>query len=140
MKKVLFLLLLFCSFVSLTACTTSDDSTDNLTVDNIDVFKYDETIELTEEYNESSVYVRVTFSDGSSKVYKGNSLKFDYSDFDFETPGIYELVISIPQLEVSTSVKIEVFGETQPSVGVSKITVTEYQKELETNNKQIAWL
>ena len=131
MKKVLFLLLLFCSFVSLTACTTTDDSTDNLTVDNVDVFKYDGTIELNEKYNESSVYVRVTFSDGTSKVYKGNSLEFDYSDVDFETPGIYELVISIPQLEVSTSVKIEVFGETHPSVGVSKITVTEYQKELE---------
>lgn len=135
MKKWLSLFI-FCCVLTLCSCgfvpgNNNGNATSNPTIKNTEVFKYQEKINVGDEYDESSVYVRVVFSDNTSNVYRNNKLEFDYSDFDFDTPGVYELKITIKELKVTTKVSVTVTGSGDSNVTVKEVTVTEYQKSLE---------
>ena len=77
-------------------------------VKSIEIMDYQETIYLNEDYVESSVVIKVTFTDDSNKMYSDQDLTFDYSDFDNETLGKTEIGVRINELNITTKINIEV--------------------------------
>ena len=108
MKKILiFLITCFIFFISSCVYGSNNNVNTNKKIEDVEVYKYQEIIKNGESYDEDSVYVRVTFSDGSANIYRGDNLEFDYSDFDFDKSGSYSLKITIKELNISQTVSVK---------------------------------
>ena len=104
-KRILSILLLVFLLVS---CNDHDKGDDKPTITNISVLKYDDAIECGEEYDEASVKIIVMFDDGTSSVYTGADLGFDYSEFDPYTPGEQTIKVVIKPLNTSKNILVQV--------------------------------
>ena len=95
-----------------TSTNSSKNDSSSLDVLDIDIVKYQESINLGEKYNESSVELKVIFSDGSFKLYKGNDLTFNYDEFNYNQLGVQTIRVLIIELNKTIDLKVEVKKET----------------------------
>ena len=111
------LLIIFLSIIFLGACNKSnvpptDESSNEISVTEIKVVDYLKQICKGDIYDESSVSIEVIFSDSTSKIYCGDKLSFDYSDFDAQVEGDYVIIVKINELNVSVNIGVEVVKKT----------------------------
>lgn len=97
MKVLKFFSIFSLLIVFLASCNTPTEEPTEESVDvvSVEVLEYEDSIICGETFNEDSVKVEVKFSDGSSNVYSGDDLGFDYSVFDPYTPGEQTIKVRI---------------------------------------------
>ena len=106
MKKIFTILLLVC-LVMLNSCGKTNEQP-KIKVTDIKVTEYQKNVIEGNMFDEASVFVDVTFSDGTKKVYCDNDITFDYQNFDSSTPGMYRIKATINDIDVSFEIAVEV--------------------------------
>ena len=72
------------------------------------VTKYKNQVFVNNTFDEASVVFEVKYSDGNIETYDYKDLVFGYVDFDFTKCGKQNLKITLPKLNISTFIEIEV--------------------------------
>lgn len=116
MKKILLCLFIIFTMFMVFAC---DYSNTNDLVKDVVVTEYQDTMETGDMYDEKSVYVNVTFTSGKKRIYCGNDLTFDYSEFDSSEEGFYIIYIKINELNYTTSIEVEVIKKSFKVIMIS---------------------
>ena len=108
MRKV-FIFLLLSTVLFFAACNNEPTVESAPEVKTVSAFAYQKSMDIGQEFDESSVKIKVIFADGSSQTYSGADLGFDYSNFDPETIGKQTIKVRIKPLKnVSTTITVEV--------------------------------
>ncbi len=105
MKKIISILIFICLLI-LVSCNVNEEP--KIKVTDIKLVEHQEVVTEGSMFDESSVFVNVTFSDGTKKIYCDSDIAFDYQSFDSTTPGMYRIKATITDIDVSFEIVVEV--------------------------------
>ena len=111
MKKIVIIIMfLLVSMLFLSSCGNSSNQPEDKgpSISSIEILEYQESLVCGDIFDETSVKVKVTFSDGTDTIYSGADLSFNYTEFDTYTAGEQTIKVRIKELNVSESFKVQV--------------------------------